>query len=151
MLSRTIVSSDPLDLSAGAYTIEAQMFNRDSAGAVYFGTTYLSALMLIATAGSLATQVDGVTLPAATVSIGSYNHVAVVMDASNNASVYIDGIASGSPTPISRSSWAGNLFYIGGTQFGSSLAGTVDEFRITKGVARYLSNFTPPAAPFPSF
>ena len=31
------------------------------------------------------------------------------------------------------------------------LNGNVDEYRITKGVARYTSNFTPPTAPFPDF
>ena len=31
-----------------------------------------------------------------------------------------------------------------------SLSGLVDEFRVTKGIARYTANFTPPTAPFPN-
>lgn len=42
--------------------------------------------------------------------------------------------------------------YLGADGFGTTgqvAIGFMDEIRITKGVARYTSNFTPPAAPFP--
>lgn len=148
ILTRTIAASDPLDLSTGAYTVEGWFLNRSSAATVYFGTDYLNHLMLIPTAGSLVTTVENTTLPGGTVSVGSREHIAVVMDGSDNATVYINGTATGSPTHVTRAAWAGDHFHIGGTQFGPSLAGIVDEFRVTKGVARYTSNFTPPVAAF---
>lgn len=46
----------------------------------------------------------------------------------------------------SRLAWIGSQFNSGSAK----LNGYIDEFRITKGVARYSENFTPPSAPFPS-
>lgn len=44
----------------------------------------------------------------------------------------------------------GALWAVGAPLSGTYLSGNVDDLRITKGVARYTSNFTPPAAPFPN-
>lgn len=140
--------SAPIDGSTGDWTAEGWFLNRTAAATIYFGTTYLNHLMLLPTAGAMVITVEGTTLPGGTVAIGTYDHVAVVMDA-DEATCYINGIATGSPTPVSRSSWSGDNFYLGGSQFGPAFPGLMDDFRFTKGVARYTSNFTPPIAPFP--
>ena len=82
------------------------------------------------------------------VSTGVWYHVAVVRNG-NVFTIYQDGVAGDSTT------WANTLLTstatlaIGGNNDGSaSLNGWLDDVRITKGVARYTSGFTPPTAEF---
>ncbi len=63
---------------------------------------------------------------------------------------FVDGILKGTQASTSNfgTACATSLFStLGG---GNPFAGYIDEFRVTKGVARYTSNFTPPTEEFPS-
>jgi len=94
-----------------------------------------------------------------TLSTGTWYHFAIVV---NNGSmrVYIDGTAIGTATTGIGSGAKGgagpNKLIVGATDqytfdsVDSFLNGYMDEVRITSGVARYTSNFTPPTAAFPN-
>ncbi|MFZ3233686.1 MAG: LamG-like jellyroll fold domain-containing protein [Patescibacteria group bacterium] len=62
--------------------------------------------------------------------------------------MYVNGVESGSATLAAKTP-AATQFALGSDPIGLSsrqFQGYMDDFRITKGVARYLSAFTPPSA-----
>jgi hypothetical protein len=83
---------------------------------------------------------------------GSWQHIAITRSGTT-VRFFVDGAQLGS-----NRSWSDNFTHnqidIGryGISFGTIYVydGLMDEFRITKGVARYTANFTPPTAPFPN-
>lgn len=159
----SVENSAGLDTSTGDFTIEfwlrptsldatAILFNKASgtsagypyqayvsaAGGVVFRSYDLPEVLRfsIATAGGL-------------VAVGAWTHLAFVRFGST-FTVYVNGVASGS------ASYSGALpvnafpMSIGAYSTGPfPLYGHIDEFRFTKGVARYTANFTPPTEAFP--
>ncbi|MBK6587938.1 MAG: LamG domain-containing protein [Acidobacteria bacterium] len=83
-------------------------------------------------------------------SINTWYHFAIVRYA-GTLTFYIDGTANGSGS-LSGSLTYGLSLQVGrlGTQDIYGFIGNLDDIRITKGVARYLSNFTRPTEPFPN-
>ena len=83
------------------------------------------------------------------VSTGQWYHVALVRNG-NTFNGYLDGVSGSSTTSsasIGANSTNGAFF---GAQATSNFNGYLDDIRITKGVARYTANFTPPTAAFPN-
>lgn len=84
------------------------------------------------------------------VSLNTWNHVSFVRNGSV-LTLYLNGAACGTlSTSFSQSSTG---LYIGSRFTGLTeyVSGYLNDLRITKGIARYTSNFTPPTAPFPDF
>ena len=88
-----------------------------------------------------------------TISANTWTHVAAVRSGSA-VTIYINGMSSGTATAqtirstTSSITVARDLETTGGS--GRFYTGYIDELRITKGNARYTSNFTPPSSPFPN-
>lgn len=95
-------------------------------------------------AGSLAVDVASGAFTADT-----WHHVACVRSGSA-CRVFINGVQSGA-TGAKATAMIADRIRIGnnmGNNF--PFAGHIDDFRLTKGVARYTANFTPPTAAFPN-
>jgi hypothetical protein len=64
---------------------------------------------------------------------------------------FVNGIQGGSsPYTVSENFNNATALRIGSSQNNEAFNGYIDELRITKGVARYTANFTPPTAAFPN-
>ena len=93
----------------------------------------------------------GIITCSTTIAVDTWYHVALVRSGtgSNNVKLYLNGSLDGQGTAT---------YNIGAKQFSLGMGyptnatefytGYIDDFRITKGVARYTANFTPPTAKF---
>jgi hypothetical protein len=92
------------------------------------------------------------TLTSAAVSGATWHHIAITRSG-NVFTMYLNGVATATNTVSFTVGNSGNNVYIGAGcigpgSIGGAFNGYIDELRITKGVARYTANFTPPTEPF---
>ena len=95
---------------------------------------------------------SAVSLGSTTLSSGIWYHIAACRSGTTSR-VFVNGQAEITVTGDNTSYAPGTSRPIIGADGNNPLSlrlnGYIDDFRITKGVARYTSNFTPPTAPFP--
>ena len=80
-----------------------------------------------------------------------FQHIALAKS-SGSTRLFVDGTQVGSTYSDSLNylSPQGGAIYVGAVGSGTfGMNGYIDDLRVTKGVARYTANFTPPTAPFP--
>ena len=78
-------------------------------------------------------------------SLNTWHHIAVTRDSSNVYRVFVNGVLGNSVTTTFN--FDGTILNIGKHRDSNYFFhGYLDDIRITKGVARYTSNFTPPTA-----
>jgi len=88
-----------------------------------------------------------ITSAASVITAGAWTHIALVRNGTgtNGLKLYVNGTMVIQTTYSTADSDAGNLFQIGAwTLYGYYFYGYIDEFRVSKGIARWTSNFTPP-------
>ena len=83
----------------------------------------------------------------ASISNGEFHHIALCRG-SGVTRLFVNGVQSGADY-VDTNNYTSSSFRLGANLAGGSgLAGHLDEFRITKGVARYAENFPSPTKPF---
>jgi hypothetical protein len=159
-------SNAAFNFGTGDFTIEcwarpANVTNRMIiSGQINSATTEISTSVIfeITAAGFLRSYAySGTTLiwnitGTTALSANTWAHFAVCRSGTT-VRIFVDGVVDGTATSVSASvNSSSTTFSIGrGGEFnGLYWNGHLDDFRVTKGVARYTANFTPPAAAFPN-
>jgi hypothetical protein len=152
------------DISSGNFTIECFVYplgstDRGICSKRNVGAPEGFALEVRATGAVwLRNKIDGtysdVNFQTATglVSNSAWTHIALVRDGSL-FSIYVNGTSRATRTSAGLLDNPPRALVIGKSTSDASnenpFNGYIDEFRLTKGVARYTANFTPPTAAFP--
>ncbi len=111
--------------------------NPDAAPAIYYNGSTINYFTVNAD------RIMGTSIPT-----GSWSYIAL-SKVSGNTRMFIDGNQVGS-TYVDANSYTNSAMCLGsGFSAGQIINGYIDEYRVTKGVGRYITNFTPPTAPFP--
>ncbi len=165
----SVAHSPDINLASGDFTIEAWVYFSSLAIAQTilqkdqsFGTTFTSYSIHVGTTGALvlqmgtgngATYSQAVSSAAGTVTAGAWHHIAVTRSG-NTVRLFVGGVQVGVGTLTGTPVDGGKPLIVGRYPAGGGAAdgwmfGHIDELRITKGLARYTANFTPPADRFP--
>jgi hypothetical protein len=150
------VASPNLVLGSGNFTVELWVYIISSTSTFNeildwrkSGNSNGIALIYTASALQVFNAITGAyIITAPTASLNTWYHVAIVRSGSTIA-LYINGTSVGTATLSSdlTSDQVNIGRYFGGLDYYN---GYIDDLRITKGVARYTTTFTPPTAAFPN-
>jgi len=148
--------SQNIDLNKGDFTIEAWVYPTGTKAfstiASMWGAAGFNSWIFNVNNGTLgfAWRTENPSsnfLEAGSVSLNTWSHVAAVRSG-NTFTIYLNGVSQDSGTSSDNSETT--QLTIGAYENGAAgnFQGFIDDLRITKGVARYTANFTPPGGPF---
>jgi hypothetical protein len=162
----TVAPTSDTDFGSGDFTVEAWVYpasfgaaqdvagkhadavstNSNWAWSIYVGANNVANEAFIVSGGTVY-SVTGWSL-----SLNQWQHIAFTRS-SGSLRFFINGVQVGSTVSANVSINSDSLWktWIGTfTSASRSWNGNIDDFRITKGVARYTANFTPPGEQFPA-
>lgn len=162
----TFVSVPDWQFGAGAFTVECWVYVTSNVtstqhiigqwGSVSNYSWHLAIgnnNTVIMETSSTNAPVAGTTVTSAnnTLNIGSWNHLAITRNG-NVFNIWCNGISVGTYTDASAlyNSALGLAISYGGSSLPQYFIGYLNDVRITKGVARYTTTFTPPVSQFPN-
>jgi hypothetical protein len=147
-----VTISSPTVLDSTDWTVEFFAYYPSLSSSIYlekYGTeitiVHCGKLLL---AKSSRNNLDTAFHTTSVVDFNEFPHIAIVK-AGTTITVYAKGTSIGAATSANYSFTIGEVCGDGGTSFGTTGL-YLDDLRITKGVARYASNFTPPCRAFPN-
>jgi hypothetical protein len=91
----------------------------------------------------------GAMITSFAISASTWYHVAICR-AGSSTKLFINGTQAGSTYSDTNNYLSASTIRVGSTFANEDLNGYIDDLRVSKGVARYLYNFTPPTAEFPN-
>jgi hypothetical protein len=147
---------DDLTVGSGDWTVDVWVHTTSTAAgqgvAVYSGSTGSITWCLLLRNGSSCrfySSSNGSTWNAVNVIVGTlvinqWHHVAISRS-SNYIYTFFDGVKTNTTDVTGLTLTVPGLLHVGGVtgDAGSSWIGYIDEFRLSKGIARWTSNFTP--------
>lgn len=139
-------------LGTGDYTVECWVYvnsGNTNNGLFTFGNTSSGLAVAIYSSSWYMTATGSGGFSMGAITTGIWQHLAVTRSGTS-WKMFIDGTQLGS-TYTNSTDFTQDQLKIG-YYYNTSYAinARIDEFRVTKGIARYTSNFTPPTAAFPN-
>jgi hypothetical protein len=160
----TGILTNELKIGSGDYTFECWLYRNNSNdcgiyadrlpvpgvsdwNGLLFGITSNKVSILASNNGTswglnTVSSVQGNNVPT-----GQWTHIAISREGSSWR-VFIDGVLSYTSTLSGSVVQSAARFFVGDDPGVPELNGYIDDMRITKGIARYTTTFTPPTAPF---
>jgi hypothetical protein len=153
----TIIDKPELRFGTGAFTVDFWLYlgaTGAARGIIGKGTASTGWLISTNSSNNVVFTYGSSTITSTGVLSGStWYFITVVRQStgSNQTKIYINGINDGTGT-VSTDFNQTNIMYVGADRTGgAALNGYISDLRLTKGVARYTANFTPPTASLPTF